>query len=540
MVFSSIPFLFYFLPLCLILYYLVPFRWKNYVLLAFSLLFYAWGEPVYILLMIFETLSDYTLGRCMARADQHPALRRLCLLLSIFIDLGCLGFFKYADFLVETVNALAGTSITPLHLGLPIGISFFTFQTMSYTIDLYKREVNVEKNYFYYLTYVSMFPQLIAGPIVRFSTVNEELHARAITFDGFVQGGLRFLQGLFKKVLLANTIGSVWELIKASAFTLGPATTTATANAGAASAVTALTTVLGPGADISVLGAWLGGLCFTLQLYFDFSAYSDMAIGMGRMLGFHYLENFNYPLSSVSVTDFWRRWHISLSTWFRDYVYIPLGGNRHGKLKQLRNMFIVWFLTGLWHGAAWNFVLWGLYYGVLLAFEKDVWGKALQRLPRLLQHLYALLIVVFGFIIFVFDDMAELREYIRILFGMAGVPLVNRTLFWYLRNNFALLLIGCLLAFPIYPWGKAKLQKQLAISISHAAESVQPCDDATALASDSGAVEISSQRPAAIARTRRIVTLSTVLTTLGYLALFLLTVAYLVNDTYNPFLYFRF
>ena len=540
MVFSSIPFLFYFLPLCLILYYLVPFRWKNYVLLAFSLLFYAWGEPVYILLMIFETLSDYTLGRCMARADQHPALRRLCLLLSIFIDLGCLGFFKYADFLVETVNALAGTSITPLHLGLPIGISCFTFQTMSYTIDLYKREVNVEKNYFYYLTYVSMFPQLIAGPIVRFSTVNEELHARAITFDGFVQGGLRFLQGLFKKVLLANTIGSVWELIKASAFTLGPATTTATANAGAASAVTALTTVLGPGADISVLGAWLGGLCFTLQLYFDFSAYSDMAIGMGRMLGFHYLENFNYPLSSVSVTDFWRRWHISLSTWFRDYVYIPLGGNRHGKLKQLRNMFIVWFLTGLWHGAAWNFVLWGLYYGVLLAFEKDVWGKALQRLPRLLQHLYALLIVVFGFIIFVFDDMAELREYIRILFGMAGVPLVNRTLFWYLRNNFALLLIGCLLAFPIYPWGKAKLQKQLAISISHAAESVQPCDDATALASDSGAVEISSQRPAAIARARRIVTLSTVLTTLGYLALFLLTVAYLVNDTYNPFLYFRF
>ncbi|HCS67686.1 MAG TPA: transcriptional regulator [Oribacterium sp.] len=540
MVFSSIPFLFYFLPLCLILYYLVPFRWKNYVLLAFSLLFYAWGEPVYILLMIFETLSDYTLGRCMARADQHPALRRLCLLLSIFIDLGCLGFFKYADFLVETVNALAGTSITPLHLGLPIGISFFTFQTMSYTIDLYKREVNVEKNYFYYLTYVSMFPQLIAGPIVRFSTVNEELHARAITFDGFVQGGLRFLQGLFKKVLLANTIGSVWELIKASAFTLGPATTTATANAGAASAVTALTTVLGPGADISVLGAWLGGLCFTLQLYFDFSAYSDMAIGMGRMLGFHYLENFNYPLSSVSVTDFWRRWHISLSTWFRDYVYIPLGGNRHGKLKQLRNMFIVWFLTGLWHGAAWNFVLWGLYYGVLLAFEKDVWGKALQRLPRLLQHLYALLIVVFGFIIFVFDDMAELREYIRILFGMAGVPLVNRTLFWYLRNNFALLLIGCLLAFPIYPWVKAKLQKQLAISISHAAESVQPCDDATALASDSGAVEISSQRPAAIARARRIVTLSTVLTTLGYLALFLLTVAYLVNDTYNPFLYFRF
>ena len=497
MVFSSIPFLFYFLPLCLILYYLVPFRWKNYVLLAFSLLFYAWGEPVYILLMIFETLSDYTLGLCMDRADQRPAVRRLCLLLSILIDLGCLGFFKYADFLVETVNALAGTAIMPLKLGLPIGISFFTFQTMSYTIDLYKREVAVEKNYFYYLTYVSMFPQLIAGPIVRFSTVNEELHARSITFDGFVEGGLRFLQGLFKKVLLANTIGAVWELIKASAFTMGPATAGTAAQTSALSTATALSTVLGPGTTISVLGAWLGGLCFTLQLYFDFSAYSDMAIGMGRMLGFHYLENFNYPLSSVSVTDFWRRWHISLSTWFRDYVYIPLGGNRHGKLKQLRNMFVVWFLTGLWHGAAWNFVLWGLYYGVLLAFEKDVWGSALKKLPRILQHLYAILIVVFGFIIFVFDDMTELSQYIRIMFGMAGVPLVNRTLLWYLRNNFAILLIGCILAFPIYPWLRAKLQK-------------------------------------------RIVTLSIVLTAFGYLALFLLATAYLVNDTYNPFLYFRF
>ena len=495
MVFSSIPFLFYFLPLCLILYYLVPFRWKNYVLLAFSLLFYAWGEPVYILLMIFETLSDYTLGRVMDRADQRPAIRRLCLLLSVLIDLGCLGFFKYADFLVETINALAGTAITPLRLGLPIGISFFTFQTMSYTIDLYKREVAVEKNYFYYLTYVSMFPQLIAGPIVRFSTVNEELHARVISFDGFVDGGLRFLQGLFKKVLLANTIGAVWELIKSSAFTMGPAV--ASADASSQGIVTSLQTVLGPGATISVLGAWLGGLCFTLQLYFDFSAYSDMAIGMGRMLGFHYLENFNYPLCSVSVTDFWRRWHISLSTWFRDYVYIPLGGNRHGKLKQLRNMFVVWFLTGLWHGAAWNFVLWGLYYGVLLAFEKDVWGSALKKLPRILQHLYAILIVVFGFIIFVFDDMTELSQYIRIMFGMAGVPLVNRTLLWYLRNNFAILLIGCILSFPIYPWLRAKLQK-------------------------------------------RIVTLSIVLTAFGYLALFLLATAYLVNDTYNPFLYFRF
>ncbi len=532
MVFSSIPFLFYFLPLCLILYYLVPFRWKNYVLLAFSLLFYAWGEPVYILLMIFETLSDYTLGRVMDRADQRPAIRRFCLLLSVLIDLGCLGFFKYADFLVETVNALAGTAITPLRLGLPIGISFFTFQTMSYTIDLYKREVSVEKNYFYYLTYVSMFPQLIAGPIVRFSTVNEELHARVFRFDGFVDGGLRFLQGLFKKVLLANTIGAVWELIKSSAFTMGPAA--ASANASAQGIVTSLQTVLGPGATISVLGAWIGGLCFTLQLYFDFSAYSDMAIGMGRMLGFHYLENFNYPLSSVSVTDFWRRWHISLSTWFRDYVYIPLGGNRHGKWKQLRNMFVVWFLTGLWHGAAWNFVLWGLYYGVLLAFEKDVWGNALRKLPRIFQHLYAILIVIFGFIIFVFDDMAELGQYIRIMFGMAGVPLVNSTLLWYLRNNFAILIVGCILAFPVYPWFRAKLEKYIG-----RCNCTEAHDLAARHPSSAGSIGRGSQ-DGSVTAARRIVTVSTVLTALGYLALFLLATAYLVNDSYNPFLYFRF
>ncbi len=516
MVFSSIPFLFYFLPFCLILYYLAPFKLKNYILLVFSLVFYAWGEPVYILLMILETLSDYILGLCMDRADQKPGLRRLCLLLSVFIDLGCLGFFKYADFLVETLNAVAGTSVTPLQLGLPIGISFFTFQTMSYTIDLYKREVAVEKNYFYYLTYVSMFPQLIAGPIVRFSTVNEELHARSITLEGFVEGSCRFLQGLFKKVLLANTIGVVWELIKAGAFTMG------TANAGIGTAVS------GPGTEISVLGAWLGGLCFTLQLYFDFSAYSDMAIGMGQMLGFHYLENFNYPLSSVSVTDFWRRWHISLGTWFRDYVYIPLGGNRHGKKKQLRNMLIVWFLTGLWHGAAWNFVLWGLYYGVLLALEKDVYGRALRRLPMLLQHLYALLIVVFGFVIFVFDDLGELRQYIRIMLGLSGAPLVNSTLFWYLRNNLCVLLLGCLLAFPFYPWLKVRLR-----AFVSAPAAAQRTADCTGMAAKS-----ISEAPAVPCNARSVAL--TVMTGLGYIALFLLTTAYLVNDTYNPFLYFRF
>jgi len=486
MVFSSIPFLYFFLPLCLILYYLVPFKVKNYVLLIFSLVFYAWGEPIYILLMLFETFSDYCLGRLMDRAEDGSALRKVYLALSVVIDLSVLGFFKYADFVIDSVNAVAGTAITPLGLGLPIGISFFTFQTMSYTIDLYKRQVSVEKNYLYYLTYVSMFPQLIAGPIVRFSTVNEELHERKIDFEGFVQGGLRFLQGLFKKVLLANTIGSLWELIKASAFAAD--------------------------SNISVAGAWLGAICYTLQLYYDFSAYSDMAIGMGRMLGFHYLENFNYPLSSTSVTDFWRRWHISLSTWFRDYVYIPLGGNRRGGLMQLRNMFVVWFLTGLWHGAAWNFILWGLYYGVLLALEKHVWGNTLKKLPLLLQHLYTMFIYVFGFVIFVFDDMGQLGQYVKILFGMAHVPVFNTNLMWYLSNNFVLVMLGAVIAFPVYPWIRQRLYALL--------------NRGTVAANASGRSYVA--------------TVFSVVMVCVYAALFLLATAYLVNDTYNPFLYFRF
>lgn len=557
MVFSSLTFLFAYLPITLLLYFLVPLKWRNLVLLVVSLFFYGWGEPVYITIMFVSILIDYTHGLLVEKYRDDDKKARWFVGQSVVFNLLLLGFFKYWDFLAANLSLLPGVRLPQLNIPLPIGISFFTFQTMSYTIDLYKREVAVEKNYFYYLTYVSMFPQLIAGPIVRFSTVNEELHARAITFDGFVDGGLRFLQGLFKKVLLANTIGAVWELIKSSAFTMGPAA--ASADASVQGIVTSLQTVLGPGATISVLGAWLGGLCFTLQLYFDFSAYSDMAIGMGRMLGFHYLENFNYPLSSVSVTDFWRRWHISLSTWFRDYVYIPLGGNRHGKWKQLRNMFVVWFLTGLWHGAAWNFVLWGLYYGVLLAFEKDVWGSALRKLPRILQHLYAILIVIFGFIIFVFDDMTQLGQYIRIMFGMAGVPLVNSTLLWYLRNNFATLIVGCILAFPVYPWLRAKLQKRIDLcagATCHAEETAfaenHPSDagsivhgnangDVTAKSHTSSAKCIDhTNTGGSIVAAHRIVTLSTVLTALGYLVLFLLTTAYLVNDSYNPFLYFRF
>ena len=476
MVFSSIPFLFFFLPACLILYYLVPYKVKNYVLLAFSLIFYAWGEPVYIVLMLFASAVDYTNGLLMERFGTSVGRRKLFLCTSVVINLSMLGFFKYADFLVETVNVLLHLSVKPLGLGLPVGISFFTFQTMSYSVDLYRKNVKVEKNYFTYLTYVSMFPQLIAGPIVRFSTVNEELHKRHIGWNDFVQGTLRFMHGLFKKVLIANNVGALWETIKG------------------AQAVSVSVE------NVSVATAWLGALCFTLQLYFDFSAYSDMAIGMGQMLGFHYPENFRYPLSSVSVTDFWRRWHISLSTWFRDYVYIPLGGNRAGTVRHLRNMFVVWFLTGLWHGAAWNFVLWGLYYGVLLTLEKYVWGEKLAKLPGWICHLYAVVIVVFGFVIFVFDDMGQLGAYLALMFGVSGNGLLGSELFWYIKNYAPLLIAAVLLSFPLYPFLKRK------------AESL-PRWGKTALSLIGAA---------------------------GYAALFVLTTAYLVNDTYNPFLYFRF
>ncbi len=472
MVFSSIPFLFFFFPIFLIFYYIMPKRWKNYILLLFSLVFYAWGEPVYILLMIFASAVDYGNGLLMTKFGDTKKKRKIFLLFSVFINLSMLGFFKYADFFIETINQIGNLSIKPLGLGLPIGISFFTFQTMSYSIDLYKKEVEVEKNYFTYLTYVSMFPQLIAGPIVRFSTVREELHHREITRDGFSDGLLRFMQGLFKKVLIANNMGALWENIRGLSYE-----------------------------TISVTTAWLGAISFTLQLYFDFSAYSDMAIGMGKMLGFHYLENFNYPLIAKSVTDFWRRWHISLSTWFRDYIYIPLGGNRVGIGKHLRNIAVVWFLTGLWHGAAWNFILWGVYYGILLTLEKYVWGKKLAKLPAFFQHIYAIWIVVFGFTIFVFDDMGKLGEYLTFLFGIAKNPIFGTEILYYLMNYGVLLIVAVLLSAPIYPW----LQKKI--------EQIQ---------------------------TKRKKDVIKAICAVCYIALFLLTTAYLVGDTYNPFLYFRF
>jgi len=470
MVFSSIPFLFFFLPFFLLLYYVLPFKFKNTILLIFSLIFYAWGEPIYIFLMLFSTFVDYLNGRLFE--SSKFTRKKLYLIIAIIINLSLLGFFKYSDFLIDSINHIFNVSIPLLKIGLPIGISFYTFQTMSYSIDVYRGNVKPQKNYATYLTYVSMFPQLIAGPIVRYETVNEELHTRKITFSGFTNGLIRFLHGLFKKVLIANNIGYLWTIVS----TMG-------------------------NSELSVMMAWLGLLAFTFQIYFDFSGYSDMAIGMGKMLGFNYLENFNYPYIAKSITEFWRRWHISLSSWFKDYIYIPLGGSRVTKIINIRNIFIVWTLTGIWHGAAWNFVIWGIYYGIILILEKFILNKYIEKLPNYLKHTYTLFLVMISWAVFAFDDMTLLQNYFDVLFGVGRYPFLDKTFIYYLSNYFLIIIIAILFSMPIYHIIKEKLL---------------------------------------LIKNKRVIYGIFVIRLITYLILLLVTVSYLVSDTYNPFLYFRF
>src|SRR5574344_192500 len=419
MIFSSIPFIFFFLPIVFIIYFLVPFKIKNYVLLVFSLLFYAWGEPIYVLLMLFSCLLNYFVGILLEKYQLDKFKRKLILVLMIIINIGLLGFFKYADFLIETINNIFNISIPLLNLGLPIGISFFTFQAMSYGIDIYLRKVNVEHNFWYFTTYVSMFPQLIAGPIVRYETINEQLYKRDINSSKFSSGFMRFLRGLFKKVLIANSIGLLFTTISGSS-------------------------------DISIMTAWLGIIAFSFQIYFDFSAYSDMAIGIGKMLGFTYLENFNYPYIAPSITDFWRRWHISLSSWFRDYVYIPLGGSRYSKIINIRNILIVWALTGLWHGASWNFVIWGLYYGIILLLEKFALKKYIDKLPEFWKHVYTLFIVIIGWAIFAFDDISLLSCYLDNMFNIFRYNFIDSMTIYYLKNYIFVIILSVIFSMPIY------------------------------------------------------------------------------------------
>lgn len=472
MVFSSLTFLQVFLPLCLLVYFVSPDKRKNFVLLVFSLLFYAWGEPIYILLMLFSTAVDYTCGRAVESRRSRGRSAKFPLLASLSINIGLLAVFKYSDFLIGCINSLLGTDIPQPNLPLPIGISFYTFQTMSYTIDVYRGEVSAQKDILKFASYVTLFPQLIAGPIVRYQTVADELENRQHTPDLFAEGVRRFVTGLAKKVLLANNIGLLWE---------------------AASAQT----------DPTVLTAWLGTIAYGFQIYFDFSGYSDMAIGLGRVFGFHFLENFNYPFTAKSITDFWRRWHISMGTWFRDYVYIPLGGSRVGLIMQLRNITIVWILTGFWHGASFNFVLWGIYFGLLLVLEKLFILKWLKKANSLAQHIYALFFISFSWPIFGFEKITDGFRWIMTMLG-SGTLYDSGSL--YLLLTYAPLLILCAIASTklgsrIYN----RMNNDLAKLPSKAALCIGTFADCG-----------------------------------GILVLCLLSMAYLVSGSYNPFLYFRF
>jgi alginate O-acetyltransferase complex protein AlgI len=473
MLFSSLEFLYLFLPLTLLLYYVVPFRWRNPVLLVFSLIFYGWGEPVYVFLMVFTILVDYAAGLLIERA-QTDGGRRGWLIAAIVINLGLLAFFKYSDFILDNLRLIPGLSFLPaFSVPLPIGISFYTFQALSYVIDVYRREVKAQHDPVAFGTYVTLFPQLIAGPIVRYSDVDEQLTTRTHSVLAAASGARTFICGLCKKVLLANTAGSIWAAMRDM-----------------------------PTDQQTTLGAWLGIICFTIQIYFDFSGYSDMAIGLGRMLGFRFPENFYYPMTARSVSDYWKRWHITLSTWFREYVYIPLGGNRRGKGRTYLNLLTVWALTGIWHGANWNFVLWGLYFFVLLAMERLFFGRLLDKLPRAVGHVWTLVCVVFSFYIFVFDASlptlsgAAAMQYLGVMFGQVGVGFANGLAVYELVRNLPLLII-CVVGMTPLP--KTLFWRSYERSRIAAWESVALC-------------------------------------VIGLL----LSTAYLVDSSYNPFLYFRF
>ena len=406
MEFSQLYFAFWYLPLFFILYYLFGhffgMRGRNMTLLVFSVFFYAWGEPVYVLLMVYSTVLDFVCGKNIEKnaLNNNAAKKKLWLGISLAGNLGLLGVFKYLDFFIETLNYVPSVKIPLAGIVLPIGISFYTFQTMSYSIDVYRGEVKAQKDILNFATYVTMFPQLIAGPVVRYKTVAAELNERSETLDNFALGLRRFIIGLSKKVLIANTMASVADSLYNP---MDPASSAATEIS-----------------YLGVLGSWIVILAYTLHIYFDFSGYSDMAIGMGKMMGFNYLENFNYPYISKSITEFWRRWHISMSTFFRDYVYFPLGGSRCSALKWIRNIAVVWFLTGLWHGAEWNFVLWGVYFAAILLLEKFLLGDILKKLP-VINRIYSLVLIVYGWVIFRAASIPEIGEFTKAMFGGYGL-----------------------------------------------------------------------------------------------------------------------
>ena len=466
MLFSSIPFLYYFLPCVLLFYFAVPGRLKNGVLLLASLFFYGWGEPKYLLVMIGSIAQGYGFGLLLEKFRGRRQAK-LLLAASVCLSLGTLCYFKYADFMIANLNALTGLSVPLLRITLPVGISFYTFQILSYTVDVYRGTVPAQRNFVDLAAYIAMFPQLIAGPIVRYADIETQLKHRTHSVSEAAYGARRFVLGLAKKVLLANLLGQIVSDFRASQ-------------------------------DLSVLYYWLGAIAYTLQIYYDFSGYSDMAIGLGRIFGFRFPENFEYPYCSGSITEFWRRWHISLGTWFRDYLYIPLGGNRRGLARQLVNILIVWMATGLWHGAAWNFVLWGLFFAVLLTMEKLFLLPVLQK-HRVVGHVYVLLFVTLGFVLFDASGLSAAAASVRAMFGGAGLPLVSVQSVYTLRSSAVLLAAAMIGATP--------LLKRLAQRI---------------YAAGVGARILSAAEPVAL------------------MLLLLVCTAFLVDGSFNPFLYFRF
>lgn len=467
MLFSSMTFLYYFLPIVILLYFAVPFRFKNLILFVASLFFYFWGEPIYTLIMLFTAFSGYIHGLLIDKF-RGSKMSKVWVISSIVISLVVLGLFKYSDFFVSTWNGIFNSNVPLLNLALPIGISFYTFQTLSYTIDLYRGNTNVQKNFLNFATYVVLFPQLIAGPIVRYTDVDEALSNRTHNFENFSYGVNRFVLGLSKKVLLANQFGELCEIFKVTD-------------------------------EKTVVFYWIYALAYALHIYFDFSGYSDMAIGLGRVFGFHFPENFNYPYISKSITEFWRRWHITLSTWFRDYVYIPLGGNRVSKLKWFRNILVVWALTGMWHGAGWNFIAWGLFFAILLILEKAFLGEVLKKIPQIFSWFYTIVMVFISWVLFDAESIQVAFLRIVSMFGGGNVEIMNSVTAYYLESYGVLLLLGCFGATPLLKKFISKLKESE--SVNNVINVLEP---------------------------------------ITQVCLLLVVTAYLVDGSFNPFLYFRF
>lgn len=472
MVFSSLVFLFVFLPIVLVLYYLSGKKYRNYLLLLASLFFYAWGEPTYVVIMLISIGANYLCGLLVdeKRADK---VRVAGVVISVIFNICMLGVFKYSGFFVKNINAVFNTSLPVPEIALPLGISFFTFQAMSYVIDVYRKDAKVQKNIFDLSLYISLFPQLVAGPIVRYQTVADQIEERDHNIIKFGDGVRRFIIGLGKKVLLSNSLGML------------------------ADSVFGMQTY-----QLAVVSTWLGILAYSLQIFFDFSGYSDMAIGLGKMFGFEFLENFNYPYISQSASEFWRRWHISLGSWFRDYVYFPLGGSRRGNVRTYINLFIVWFLTGFWHGASWTFIAWGLYFGLLIGMEKSYLGKLLNKVPRFVRHIYLLLVVMIGWVFFRADSFSYSIEFIKNMFFMGTNVIFDGVAASYINDYWFVLVLSMIFCMPIIDWFRRKIEvandKILESNVSY------------------------------------------VLNSVVYTGIFLIVIFKLVNSTYNPFLYFRF